>query len=210
MQSLILNVEKADTSYILASSVSILDAVNWIGLAVKKIKAETVEKCFAKAGFGESDVADNLEEASENIAAISNLCLGKELSCDAKDCVQNDDPLATHHSFKPATALLVVRNIQNEDVEDEEEEGGEATAGEQDISTKICTHEQDLHYISEVMQFAIDSNFSSLLELLHTVKECIQKDMNTKKWKQVSLLDLWKKSHQAVSWKCVMCSVIEH
>jgi hypothetical protein len=31
-------------------------------------------KCFAKSGFGESDVADNLEEASENIATISNLC----------------------------------------------------------------------------------------------------------------------------------------
>jgi hypothetical protein len=43
---------------------------------VKKIKADTVKKkrCFAKAGYGESDVADNLEEASENIAAISNLC----------------------------------------------------------------------------------------------------------------------------------------
>jgi hypothetical protein len=53
--------------------------VNWIGLAVKKIKAETVKKCFAKAGFGESDMTDNLEEASENIASISNLCRGKEL-----------------------------------------------------------------------------------------------------------------------------------
>jgi hypothetical protein len=47
--------------------------VNWIGLAVKKIKSETVKKCFAKAGFGESDVADNLE-VIENNAAISNLC----------------------------------------------------------------------------------------------------------------------------------------
>jgi hypothetical protein len=45
MQSLILNVEKADSSYVLARSVLVLDAVNWNGLAVKKIKA--------KAGFGE-------------------------------------------------------------------------------------------------------------------------------------------------------------
>jgi hypothetical protein len=60
MQSLILNVE-ADSSYALARSVSVLDAVNWIWLAVKKIKAETVKKCFAKAGFGRSDVTDNLE-----------------------------------------------------------------------------------------------------------------------------------------------------
>jgi hypothetical protein len=42
-------------------------------------------------------------------------------------------------------------------VEDEEERGEEA-AGEQDISMKIHTHEQDLHCISEVMQSATDSN----------------------------------------------------
>jgi hypothetical protein len=154
MQSLILNVQKADSSYTLVRSVSVMDAVNWIGLAVKKIKAETVTKCFAKAGFGESGVADNLE-VSENIAALSNLCRGKELSCDTKEFVRSDDHLATHYSFEPATALLAVRNTQNKDVEDDEkeEEGGEAAAGEQDISTKIHTHEQALHCISEVMKF---------------------------------------------------------
>jgi hypothetical protein len=41
---LILIVEEADSSYALARSVSVLDAVNWIRLAVKKIKAETVKK----------------------------------------------------------------------------------------------------------------------------------------------------------------------
>jgi hypothetical protein len=146
---------------------------------VKKINAKTGERCFAKAAFGESDVADNLEAVSENIAAISNLCRGKELSCDTKEFVRSDDHLATHYRFEPATALLAVRK----DVEDEEEkeERGEETAGEQDISTKICTHEQALHCFSEVTQFTIDSNSSSLLELLYTVKDCIQKDTNRKK-----------------------------
>jgi hypothetical protein len=53
-------------------------------------------------------------------------------------------------------------------VEDEEEQGGggEAAAREQDISMKIHTHEQAFHCISEIMQCAIDSNSSSLLELL--------------------------------------------
>jgi hypothetical protein len=45
----------------------------WIRLAVNQIKAETVKKCFAKAGFEENDGAD-LEEVSENTAAIYNLC----------------------------------------------------------------------------------------------------------------------------------------
>jgi hypothetical protein len=43
-QCLISNAEEADSCYALARSVSVLDAVNWIGFAVKKIKAETVNK----------------------------------------------------------------------------------------------------------------------------------------------------------------------
>jgi hypothetical protein len=89
MQPLISNVEEADSSYALARSVSVLDNwLNWFGLAVKKIKTETVTKCFAKAGFVESDVTDNLEEANVNIAAIRNICRGRELSCDTKDFVR--------------------------------------------------------------------------------------------------------------------------
>jgi hypothetical protein len=52
MQSFISDVEEADSSYTLARSVSVLDAVNWIGLAVKKIKAETVKKSLLKLGLG--------------------------------------------------------------------------------------------------------------------------------------------------------------
>jgi hypothetical protein len=79
-------------------------------------------------------VADNLEEAGENNAEISSLCRRKELSCDTKDFVRSDDPLATHCSSELATALLAVRNAQNEDVENEER--GEGAAGAQDISMK--------------------------------------------------------------------------
>jgi hypothetical protein len=67
-----------NSSHELARSVLVLDVANSIGLAVKKIKAETVKKCFAKAAFWKSDVADNLEEASKNTASISKLCRGKK------------------------------------------------------------------------------------------------------------------------------------
>jgi hypothetical protein len=46
MQSLISNVQEADSSYALARSVSVLDAVNWIELAVKKSKTETGQNVF--------------------------------------------------------------------------------------------------------------------------------------------------------------------
>jgi hypothetical protein len=57
-------------------------------------------------------VADNLEEAIENSVSLSNFCGGKELSCDTLDFVRSDNPLATHYSFEPATALLAVRNTK--------------------------------------------------------------------------------------------------
>jgi hypothetical protein len=63
----------------------------------------------------------NFEEASENIAAVSNLYRGKEFSCDTRNFVRSDDHLATHYSFESAAALIAVRNTQNEDVEDEKE-----------------------------------------------------------------------------------------
>jgi hypothetical protein len=44
IQSLIWNVEEADSSYALARSASVPDAVNWIGLAVKKIKRSVLLK----------------------------------------------------------------------------------------------------------------------------------------------------------------------
>jgi hypothetical protein len=34
---------------------------------VQKIKAETLKKCFARAGFGESDMANNLEQPENRI-----------------------------------------------------------------------------------------------------------------------------------------------
>jgi hypothetical protein len=88
----------------------------------------------------DGDSTMKLEEASENIAAISILCQRKALSCDKKGFVRSDDSLATHYSFEPATALLAVRNTQKEEVEDEEEEkeeGGQEAAREQDTSTKV-------------------------------------------------------------------------
>jgi hypothetical protein len=53
MQFFISNIEEADSAYELARSVLVLDAVNWIGLAVKNTEAETVKKCFAKASFAD-------------------------------------------------------------------------------------------------------------------------------------------------------------
>jgi hypothetical protein len=48
IQSLISNVEEANRSYALARSVSVLDVVNLIGLAAKKIKVDTLKSISAE------------------------------------------------------------------------------------------------------------------------------------------------------------------
>jgi hypothetical protein len=148
----------------------VLDAVNWIILSVKNIKAETVKSILLKLGLGK--VMRQIIWRRRVKTLLQWL-----ISAEENNFVRSDYHLATHYSFESATAVLAVRNTQNEDVvnEEEEEEGG----GEQDISTKIHTHEHTLHCISEVIQFPISSNSSSNLQILFIVKDCIQKDMNT-------------------------------
>jgi hypothetical protein len=90
-------------------------------------------------------------------------------------------------------------------VEDEEEEGGEEATGEQDISTNIRTHEKALHYIIELMQFAIDSSFFSLLNY------CIQLRIHSKRHehKQVET-SFFVRSVEGISVSCILetCSSV--
>lgn len=98
MQFLITNIEEIN-SYTLARSVSMLDTVkvNWIVLAVKQIKVDTLHKCFLKAGFGEDDCSDTMNEGSENVWAIINLCQCiKLLPCDTNKLIIIYHCLATH------------------------------------------------------------------------------------------------------------------
>lgn len=70
----------ANTSYHLAKSVRVLDAVNWIANSENLLQSE---KCFAKAGFTEmqKDECSIMEEAQDIIARISPLCQ-RNISCD--------------------------------------------------------------------------------------------------------------------------------
>jgi hypothetical protein len=88
----------------------------------------------------------------------------------------------------------------------EEEEGGEKKQSENRIfQRKFVYIKHVFHCISEVMQFAIDSNSSSLLELLYTAEDCNQKDMNTKKVE----ISFFVGSVEEISMSCILetCNV---
>lgn len=161
MQSLILSVEKAENAITLARSVSVLDAVNWIGLAVKEIKPETVTKSFNKAGFGgqEQDATVTIE-AQENAAAIAELIKMRKISCTADDYIRSDDLLSTHPTFSSATDLIEIRNS-----EDDQEERKEEDEEQNDVPRKINTPEEAIACINDVMQYAAHTNSPKLLEL---------------------------------------------
>lgn len=75
LQSLIPKISSCKTVNEVAKSVTILDAIYWTHAAVQKTQADTVSKCFIKAGF-QDDISsqDNFNEASENVDIINNLC----------------------------------------------------------------------------------------------------------------------------------------
>jgi hypothetical protein len=59
--------------------------------------------------------------------------------------------------------------------DEEEEEGGEEAAKEQDISTKTRAYEQTIRCVCEIMQFAIDSNSSCLLNYCIQLRTAFKK-----------------------------------
>lgn len=61
---------------------SVLDDVNWIHQAKKKVLPETVKKCFHKAGFPAKMTPDTQDVVVENLKEISYLC--KQGSCQLK------------------------------------------------------------------------------------------------------------------------------
>ena len=51
MRSLLAGADTANTVSEVIKKLLVLDAINWINLAVKDIKTSTVEQCFVKAEF---------------------------------------------------------------------------------------------------------------------------------------------------------------
>ena len=65
MQSLLANMDCTSSASVLARTVLVLDAVIWIGKAVKKLLPETVARCFEKAGFFTGEVTASVENEND-------------------------------------------------------------------------------------------------------------------------------------------------
>ena len=79
-----------------------LDAVNWIHQAKKKILPATVMKCFLNAGFPAHASGDTQDVAMENLQTIADLCKQGKLPDDATNVINFDNELITTEGIKSA------------------------------------------------------------------------------------------------------------
>ena len=74
LQSFVAKINTCTNISQLVKQFYVLDAVNWIHQAKKRILPETVKNCFLKADFPANASADTQDVTVENLQAISDLC----------------------------------------------------------------------------------------------------------------------------------------
>lgn len=192
LQSLIPKMALCSTVHNLAKEISVLDAVHWISAAVKQIQANTVIKCFEKAGFKTSSTLENSpDEASESLASIRSLFSENDILLDAEDYVRSDDIVVTERNIDSACDLIPEEDDDDEgEAEKEEEEEHEATESED----RIKDARQALLTANHLIQYAASANSPELLTPLYQLKSVLEKTVAEQKKRQQTLTELWNKT----------------
>jgi len=177
--SLVCKIDSSTSVHQLATSITVLDAVNWISLSCNSLKNECVQNCFRKAGFliDGSDVNPNenaLTEIQDIFAA---------LDFDQEQFLHIDDPLETQQTHD--SAISMVENESEKDEDNVENQYEEPENMVKDYITAIC-------YLEELQKFSLTVSNSELLDLISRAKECVERDALQNK-KQKSITDFFKK-----------------
>lgn len=185
LQSLVAKINTCTNVSQLVKQINVLDAVNWIHQAKKKILPETVKKCFLKAGFPAQASADTQDVTVENLQEISVLCKQGNLPDEAEDVVNFDNELATTEDIQSAADIAAENSRCEvmEEMDDDDDEGNER-------ELKIRTFGEALSVVSDLQEFAASKNVPELLELMQDAKEIIQRSL-VKKSRQCTLKDMW-------------------
>ena len=178
LQSLVAKISTCSNVSELAKQVNVLDAVNWIHQAKKKILPETVMKCFVKAGFPTQPPRDTSDVGVENLKEIKELCMQGNLPVEAED-----SELATTEDIQSASDITMGGNV-SEDIEESDDDEDE----ERELT--VCTFRKALSAVSDVQEFAAAKNVPELMELMQDTKEILQHSL-VRKSRQCTLKELW-------------------
>jgi len=182
LQSLVTKINTCTNVSQLLKQINVLDAVNWIHQAKKKILPETVKKCFLQAGFPAHASADTQDVTVENLQAISDLCKQGNLPDNAEDVVHFDNELATTEDIQSA-ADIAAENSRCEVMKEMDDDGNGR-------ELKIRTFGEALSVVSDLQEFGASKNVQELRELMQDAKEIIQCSL-VKKSRQCILKDMW-------------------
>ena len=121
LKSIIANMEHSRSADELAKTISVLDAVRWIGSAVNAVTPTCVAKCFWKCGIKNNIEATLQTEADEEgISGLRSLIAD---GTDPRDYVNIDYHVSTEAGFQNLDEIIATRlNGAESDDGDEETE----------------------------------------------------------------------------------------
>lgn len=144
-----------------AKLISLLDVVYWTHVAVQKIQEDTVTKCFIEAGFqDDTSVHDNFNEASGNMDVINNLFRQYNFPFEMDVVLQFYEDVITEYHSDIAVELITPDNCDSEPEERKEDDEAENTL----CNVKISTPREALSAVNDLVDLALASNSTSLLE----------------------------------------------
>ena len=179
LRNVLSKIESGQGAETIAKSINVLDACYWIKEAVKKVKADTVRKCFRKGGFeiaeGErNDIADcdDDDEDVDALLASSLECLDVSDPCSVAEYAEIDSEIPTEELAKgwedELLSEFVEGNSQGDLIEDND------SGDEDEIVCRVKNFSQALTIIDDLTTFAAEKNLEQVISHLYQTKDIFQ------------------------------------
>jgi len=161
IQTLLTKVDESQNVSELSKRITVLDAINWIAQACKKIFPKTIREYFAEAGF---PIHEN-DESEPTVCPVNSSV--SDIKCSLErfripleriafdDLATFDDNLSTETGVSEATNLFPHSVGENDGSESDEDE---------EVALYIENFPQALDVLSDPKKFAVQRNCANLLQ----------------------------------------------
>ncbi|XP_025191173.1 tigger transposable element-derived protein 1-like [Melanaphis sacchari] len=157
LQSLVCKIDNFTSVHQLATSITVLDAVNWISLSCNSLKIEFDQNCFRKAGF----LIDGLDvNPNENtLSEIQEIFVA--LDFDQEEFLHIDDQLETQQTHDSAISMI----------ENKCEKDGDNDESQEEPKNLVKDYKTANYYLEELQKFSLTVSNSRLLDLTSKAKD---------------------------------------
>ena len=171
----------------LAKKVNILDAILWLKGAWDAVKAETIERCFAKCGFVDTLVDTTIDDGSAETELNSETeALLTSANLTWEEYTNFDQELATCQTLEKDWEENLIATLREEQSLDEDDiESEEATESAPVLGVKTASI-----YLSELRDFAIAQDSPELLNLITKSQNIVEEKLYNKA-KQAKITDFF-------------------